>query len=59
MSFKGLVSKRIRAKEIMTDLRKHKLFVLVDVLCVVVGKRVYQFISELAKLLVECYFIHF
>ncbi len=56
--FKALVLKWIRAKEIMTDLSKNNLFVLVDVLCVVVGKRVqcfnvqcphFKFISELAS----------
>lgn len=42
MTFKVLFLKCIRAKEIMTDLKK-RLFVLVDVLCVVVGKRVQCF----------------
>lgn len=43
VTFKVLVLKCIRAKEIMTDMRKKKLFVLVDVLCVVVGKWVQCF----------------
>ncbi len=62
--FKVLILKSIWAKEIMTDLGKNKLFVLVDVLCVVVGKRVQCFNVQCphfwtCKLLVECYFIPF